>query len=689
MVSKNTSLILILLILGSLFAVYSNSFYGDWVFDDPHNIVYRSDVHLEKLTPHNIANTFFKEKDGELRLYRPVSCFTLGLNWFFGETNPRGYHVVNLIIHLIATVLVFKTTRLLLVLLHYKGNILFVAGLVTVLWAIHPIQTQAVSYIVQRMASLAAMFYLAGIYFYLLFKREKSKKWMAISLIMFLLAVFSKENAALFPFSIIMIELLLADKLHFKKQHVLIAGIVSVAVILSFFLLFRGSFHQGLLEGYANRPFNMQERVLTESRVVLFHLYQLFVSPPEAFGFNQPITLSKNLFQPVTTFFSLIGILIVIGLSAYCLIFRKEKSIKLCGFAFLFFFVHHSVESTIFPLEIYFEHRNYLPSVFIFLPVALLAAYIVDKYKHSPIKWLIVIAFSAAIAGMGLTTYSRNFIWQSRIQFWKAAIENNPESFRPYHNLAYAYDPYAVDPVKNNLDKAISLYETALRKKYTASNSKKRITLYNLAVIYAANKDYERAISYLKRYMRYLQFKKIKIPPKAYRKMSVCLLKTHNLEEALSYAEKGSAQYSDQIDLYGLKGFILTLSEKNEEGLKSYRKGLALNKAGYSPLFKDYGVALAHSGYYERGLWFLEKYFERNKEDAIPLFFMANNLIAQKKTEEADFYLEKLFETASAAQVQKMIQKMYDKRDTYYLLLNKDMMRKTIAKKFKALIDTQ
>ena len=618
-----------------------------------------------------------------------MSCFTLGLNWFFGETNPRGYHVVNLIIHLIATVLVFKTTILLLGLLHYKGNILFVAGLVTFLWAIHPIQTQAVSYIVQRMASLAAMFYLAGIYFYLLFKREKSKNWMTVSLIMFLLAVFSKENAALFPFSIIMIELLLADKLHFKKQHILIASIVSIAVILSFFILFRGSIHEVLLKGYVNRPFNMQERVLTESRVVLFHLYQLFMSPPESFGFNPPITLSKNLFQPVTTFFSLIGILIVIGLSGYCLIFRKEKSIKLCGFAFLFFFVHHSVESTIFPLEIYFEHRNYLPSVFIFLPVALLAAHLIKKYRSSQIKWLIVIAFSAAIVGMGLTTYSRNFIWQSRIQFWKAAIENNPESFRPYHNLAYAYDPYAVDPVKNNLDKAINLYETALREKYTASNSKKRITIYNLGVIYAANKDYERAISYLKRYMRYLQFKNIKIPPKAYRKISVCLLKMNKLEEALAYVEKGCAQYSDQIDLYGLRGFMLTLTGKNEKGLKSYRKGLALGKAGYSPLFKDYGVALAHSGYYERGLWFLKKYYEHNKEDPIPLFFMANNLIAQKKTDEADLYFEKLFEKASVVQVKKMIQKMYDKRDTYYLLLNKDIMRKTIDKKLKSLIHTQ
>lgn len=687
MTDRNSGRISVFFILFCIFIVYSNSFYGDWVFDDPHNIIHRSEIHLEKLSFSNIANTFFREKNGDTRLYRPVSSLTFGLNWFLGEDNPRGYHVVNLIIHLVATVLVFKITKMLLGLIRYDGNIVFVAGIVAILWAIHPIQTQAVSNIVQRMASLAATFYLAGIYYYLHFKKDKKKKWLAASLTMFLFAVFSKENAALFPFTIIMIELLLADKLRFKKKHLLYGSIVTSIIIFSFFVLFRGDFFQILFEGYARRPFTLQERVFTESRIVLFHLYQLFMSPPESFGFNPPFVTSKNLFQPVNTFFSIIAIFSIIIVAGYCLV-CKNKLIKLCGFSILFFFVHHLVESTILPLELYFEHRNYLPSVFVFIPVALLFGYFVEKYNSSIVKWVMVISLITAIIGMGLTTYNRNFVWQSRITFWKEAIDRNPDSFRPYHNLAYAYDPYAVDAVQKKLDKAISLYKTALEKNYTASNSKKRITLFNLGVIYSAKKDYEKAILYFKRHILYLQFKNIQISYKAYRKLSVALLKNGDFKEAMEYIETGIAQYPDRMDLYELKGFLLMLRGESENGLEYYRKSVILDKKVHSHFFRSYGVALSHSGYHERGLWYLKRYYKYNKDDIILLFFMANNLIFQNKLKEADFYLDQLFEKASATQIKQMVQKMYSDKDIYYLLLNKDMMREIVSSKLQSLSDT-
>jgi len=181
--------ITLFLILACIFVVYSNSFYGEWVFDDLNHVLLRTEIHLKKLSPQNILETFFHNKNGGENLYRPVSCLTLGLNWFFGEDNPRGYHVVNLFIHLLATVLLFKIINRLLYLLNYKGDILLVSGIATFFWAVHPIQTEGVSYIVQRMSSLAAMFYLAGIYFYLNFKTERQKKWLAVSLTNFCLRI--------------------------------------------------------------------------------------------------------------------------------------------------------------------------------------------------------------------------------------------------------------------------------------------------------------------------------------------------------------------------------------------------------------------------------------------------------------------------------------------------------------------
>src|SRR6056297_1722202 len=529
---SNTFSVTLFLILACVFIVYSNSFNGDWILDDLRHILQRPEIHLEKLTFQNIAKTFFNQKDGSEKLYRPVSCLTLGLNWFFGVDNPRGYHVVNLLIHLLTTVLLFKIIKRLLYLLNYKGDILLVSGIAAFLWAVHPIQTEAVSYIVQRMSSLAAMFYLAGIYFYLNFKTDRHKKWLAASLTMFLLAVFSKENAVLFPLAIVMVECLLEDRRQCKK-YILPGAIVLVVVAVAFLLIFKARI-LGILDEYYNKPFTFEQRVLTEPRVIWFYIYQLFMVPPDSFGFNNPFTLSKNLFQPLTTFFSIAGILVIVLLSAYWLTGR-HKLLKLTGFSFLFFFVHHLVESTILPLALYYEHRNYLPSVFIFIPAGLILAYVIERYKFSLIQWMVLTAMVAAMIAAGLTTYNRNFVWQSPITFWKDAMKNDPESFRPYHNLAFAFDPNMTgSKVKKNRNKAIALYKTALTKKSRDRIVNKHKTLFNLAQLYFQTENYNQAIRHLKAYMRHLNSKGFRAIPGAYKLLSVCYLRNKNFEKALS-----------------------------------------------------------------------------------------------------------------------------------------------------------
>src|SRR6056297_1606607 len=672
---SNTFSVTLFLILACVFIVYSNSFNGDWILDDLRHILQRPEIHLEKLTFQNIAKTFFNQKDGSEKLYRPVSCLTLGLNWFFGEDNPRGYHVVNLFIHLLATVLLFKIINRLLYLLNYKGYILLVSGIATFFWAVHPIQSEGVSYIVQRMSSLAAMFYLAGIYFYLNFQTERQKKWLAVSLTMFLLAVFSKENTVLFPLAIVMVECLLEDRRQWKK-YILPGAIVLVVVAVAFLLIFKARI-LGVLDEYYNKPFTFEQRVLTEPRVIWFYIYQLFMVPPDSFGFNNPFTLSKNLFQPLTTFFSIAGIFAIVLLSAHWLA-GKRKLLKLTGFSFLFFFVHHLVESTVLPLALYYEHRNYLPSVFVFIPVGLILAYVIERYKFSLIKWTVSTAVVAAMIAAGLTTYNRNFVWQSPITFWNEAINKAPASFRLYHNLAYAY---AYSPTVKNRQNAITFYKAALEKEYRESIINKRKTLYNLAGLYVQEKAYDQAIRHLNAYMRYLNLKGGRVPAKAYRLLSICLLKNNRVERALSVINQGCEQHPKSIELRQIQGLTLLMTGKEKAGLKTYREGIHHSKENYSSLWKDYGIALAYAGYKERGLWFLEKFYSHNTSDAKTLFFMANNLIAQDKPDQANRYIERLFRHASISQVKQMIGKMYKKDDIYYLLLAKNEMKEILRER--------
>ncbi|MCI5129430.1 MAG: hypothetical protein D3907_13260, partial [Candidatus Electrothrix sp. AUS3] len=150
--------------------VYSNTFQSSWQFDDEPNILLNKNLHITELTAEQVNRAMraypFSPKSN--KLYRPLPCLTLGLNWYFGQNNVFGYHVVNLVIHILTAWFLFLTLRLLLHIYYREkenSHLIYTAALLGALfWALAPIQTQAVTYIVQRMASMAAMFGIASIY---------------------------------------------------------------------------------------------------------------------------------------------------------------------------------------------------------------------------------------------------------------------------------------------------------------------------------------------------------------------------------------------------------------------------------------------------------------------------------------------------------------------------------------------
>ena len=191
--------------------LYSNTFQASWHFDDFPNINNNPRIKISNLKPETLFQTFIASRDGGLylgkKVYRPVACLTLALNWYVGQDNVLGYHIVNLCIHFITAFVLFLTILRLFCTPNlkgkYTGSEYFIALLAATLWAINPIQTQAVTYIVQRMASMAAMFYILGIYFYLrgrLCEIRKNRIWWYICCGgSYLLAIGSKENAITLP----------------------------------------------------------------------------------------------------------------------------------------------------------------------------------------------------------------------------------------------------------------------------------------------------------------------------------------------------------------------------------------------------------------------------------------------------------------------------------------------------------
>ena len=240
------------------------------------------------------------------------------------------------------------------------------------LWLVNPIQLTTVLYVVQRMTSLSAMFVLLGIIFYLHGRKRQLDgrsyfAYLAVYPVIFgVLGIFSKENAVLLPLYLIVLEFtILHDKplshrwRDFYSQHkklvlafLILGGLIVGGAILAY-----------ALPGYNNRPFTITERLVTESRIIVFYTLLILIPRINALGlYHDDIPLSHSLVSPWTTLPSILLIIAVIVLA-----WKKRKIWPLASAGILFFLAGHTLESTVLPLELAHEHRNYLPSLGIFL----------------------------------------------------------------------------------------------------------------------------------------------------------------------------------------------------------------------------------------------------------------------------------------------------------------------------------
>ncbi|MCW5199378.1 hypothetical protein VU05_01400, partial [Desulfobulbus sp. F1] len=268
---------------------YSNTFNAAWHLDDEPNILHNSKLHISALDFNQInaalrANPSIPENN---KLYRPFPCLTFGLNWYLGQENVIGYHIVNITIHILTAWFLFLTLELLLQ-IHYREKktplfFLTAALLGTLFWALAPIQTQAVTYIVQRMAAMSAMFTIISVYSYLRGRIEKKYIWFILCFFAFFAALSSKENAIILPASLVLVEFAFLSRQITKRQIFIFILSCTIILFLGFFFVRYGlglipfslSNPLSFLDNYANRSFTFSERILTQPRIVLMYLFQI------------------------------------------------------------------------------------------------------------------------------------------------------------------------------------------------------------------------------------------------------------------------------------------------------------------------------------------------------------------------------------------------------------------------------
>jgi len=359
-------LVAIGLIAGVAFLVYSNTFSASFHFDDLRNIVQNVNVQIRVFTWDHIQRLIhFTYQANSIRFF---SYFTFALNYYFGGLDVFGYHLVNFFIHVFSGIFLYWFLLLTLNLPSLGGkygSISYRVALFTSLIFIsHPIQTQSVTYIVQRMTSMAGMFYLLTLVLYIKGRLCKGKAqffYFGGAVLSYLLGVFSKEIVAILPFFIVLYEFYFFQNLELsprgKKIFLSLMGAFLLLGAFAFMLWGQRYIHF-IVEGYQREAFSMSERMLTQFRVVLYYLTLLVYPHPSRLNVDYDFLLSKSILDPPTT---LISMVVVLGLIGYGLWVAKKR--PLLSFCILWYFGNLVIESSILPIEMLYEHRLYLPSI--------------------------------------------------------------------------------------------------------------------------------------------------------------------------------------------------------------------------------------------------------------------------------------------------------------------------------------
>jgi tetratricopeptide (TPR) repeat protein len=632
---KNVFAIIAIFII--ILSVYSNTFDASWHFDDELSILKEKSLHVDELSWEKAKKIFLFTPEERKKIYRPAARLSFALNYYFGKDDVFGYHIVNLSIHFLASIFLFlfilHTLNLPLVKAKYGPNSYSVALLGAVLWAINPIQTQAVTYIVQRMASMAGMFYIMSMYFYLKGRTSQNRfpkmTHFFFCLATAILAFASKENAAMLPISIFLLDLFLIQGLerkNIKKNVYAFLALILIPLALALVLSGPSIFSPNhLLSGYEYRQYTLLERLLTGPRVILFYITQLFYPMPNRLNLLHEISISKSLMNPPTTILAIVSIFLVIGITII-----NSKRWPLLSYCVLFFFLNHLIESTIFNLELIFEHRNYIPSMLLFVPMAILIVRGIDFFSSKKTMQAVFCIFIALVlVGQGHSTFTRNSVWKTDESLWLDTINKSPNLPRPHHNLGKYYSTLG------QREKEIAEYELALGLETGPHGETRHVTHYNLALAYSAMNEEDEAIRHFEKAIEmYPEFSD------AYASLAAMLIRKRKYDEAFDYLIKALTYNDNSPAGHHNLGVVLLKKRRFDDAVSEFKKALATEEKSATTLF-GLGVAYKYKKDFFKAEYHLRMALEKNRNNVMTrlqlietLFLMQNKASLEALLEE-------------------------------------------------------
>ncbi len=508
---------------------------------------------------------------------RMLGYFTLAVNYSLHGLNVVGYHAVNLAIHILNGIFVFLILKATLKIIRLPekaawgtsdGNL--IAGIIALIFVNHPIQTQAVTYISQRFASLAALFYLLSFLLYILFSLSSSVQRRVAAyggaIISTVAAMLTKEFTITLPFMLALYDIIFLpgsrdDRI---KRLAPFAATLAIIPVLVFFQ--QGTLHaldstMRTITAADSSNISRGHYLLTQFRVVALYLRLLFI--PAGQNVDHDIPVYTSLFD-LPVLFSFLLLLTLLGGALWLYGVSKKKpedpELKLTAFGIIWFFVTLSVESSVIPLgELSAEYRIYLPSIGIIIAVVSLGLYATKKFSLRPS--LLYGLCALAVIALSIGAFARNAVWASETALWEDAARKSPARVRPHQNLGMYYGMQGrLEEAKRELNLALALDPM----NFELHN--------NLGIVYKQLGAFDDAV---REYTTVLKLSPDDVM--VHYNLGNVFLAQGRIPEATREFEMAAALIPDYDEVHNNLGIAYQKSGKNSAAIREFRQALQLN----------------------------------------------------------------------------------------------------------------
>lgn len=598
--------------------VYANTFLVPFVFDDFAQI-------MDNPVIRSLANFFLNDSGYDYNSNRFIGYLSFALNYHFGGLNVVGFHVVNLGIHIANGLLVYSLVRLTFCTPFFTPLIpqsfvglnstlssqpssinpqvpLLIPLITALLFVCHPIQTQAVTYIVQRLTSLATLFFLASLVLHIRWRlaREAGSPFMSkavlpryfLSLVSAVLAMKTKEIAFTLPIIVLIYEVCFFGLPDRKRLIALLPIFLSIFIIP----LTMVSIHKPIGEilsdvssaTVVDSRLSRWEYLFTQFSVIVTYLRLLVLPVNQNLDYDYPA--NHSLFEP-RALLALLALLTLFTLALYlwrasartrrqvvensiqgaCSTFKPQLSsafcpplLRLASFGILWFFITLMVESSFVPIiDVIYEHRVYLPATGGIMALVVLASV---ALRSMPPK-VVAAFFAVLICTFSVGTFLRNMAWRDNVSLWQDVTAKSPNKARAWGNLGVALS------VAGRGEESIGALNQALRLRPDYPSA-----LYNLGRVYLEfRNDPMTAISLLNRAITaYPQ------GMEAYKTLGLAYIRAGQADQALETYRKALRINPDSGSIrYNLANTYADLGRFGE-AIQEYQAAIALNPNNFA-----------------------------------------------------------------------------------------------------------